>query len=128
MRLRQIGLITTVAAAISFAGCAGRAGPGGNPFSDTYSEKEIKVFVTNLAFSDVTLYGFKNGARNRLGRVVGKQEVVFTMPLEFPTELYFEIDFLAGPKCYTERLVADPGDHLDLVIQNENLSWICRDS
>ncbi|MCJ7627437.1 MAG: hypothetical protein MUO50_03515 [Longimicrobiales bacterium] len=67
-----------------------------------------------------------NGGRRRLGQITGKQENVFTLPLRIPSELYLEIDFLAGPTCLTERMVVDPGDHLELIIQNENLGWTCR--
>ncbi|MBT8398279.1 MAG: hypothetical protein HKO65_14070 [Gemmatimonadetes bacterium] len=128
MKLRHFGIITALAAAVSFAGCAGGAGPEGKAFSDPYSEKEVKLFVTNLAFTDVTLYGITNGGRIRLGRVTGKKEVVFTLPLEFSSELYLEIDYLAGPKCFTERMIVDPGDHLDLLIQAENRTWDCREA
>jgi hypothetical protein len=126
MTLRHVGLIATAAAAISFAGCAGRG--GAQRSADRYWEEDVKLFVTNLAFSDVTLYGITNGARTRLGTVIGKKEVVFTLPVRFPSEVYLEIDFLAGPRCFTERMMVDPGDHLDLTIQNENLAWRCGDS
>lgn len=126
MRFRFSHLIWTVAFAVFLAGCAAGGGRS-NPFDGDYTaEQEIKIFVTNLAFSDVTLYGIANGAPHRLGRVTGKREVAFTMPMRMPSELYIEIDFLAGPKCLTERMMVDPGDHLELTIQNENLSWNCR--
>lgn len=126
MRFRFFHLVMMVAVATVAAGCA-TAGTNASPFEERhYDEREIKIFVTNLAFSDVTLYGFPNGARIRLGRVTGKQEEVFTMPLMAPADFYVEIDFLAGPTCITERMMIDPGDHLDLTIQNENLNWICR--
>lgn len=127
MKLRLAGPIVALAATAFLAGCAAGGG-GANPFSADRYEPEIKIFVTSLAFADVTLYGVTNGGRRRLGQVTGKREVVFTMPFPAPSDLYLEIDFLAGPTCVTERMVVDPGDHLELIIQNENLSWTCRGS
>ena len=124
MKTRHIGTIGVVAFATLLAGCAsGRSGR--EPFSEATRETEVKLFVTNLAFNQVTLYGITNGNRRHLGRLTGKKETVFTLPMDIASELYLEIDFLAGPKCFTERMIVDPGDHLDLVIQNENLSWRC---
>ena len=126
MKLRQLWMITAVAAAVSLAGCAGKTRPAGQPFSDSNSE-EVKLFVTNLAFTDVTVFGITNGGRIRLGRVTGKREAVLTLPMEFSSELYLEIDYLAGPKCYTERMIVHPGDHLELLVQAEHPNWDCRD-
>jgi hypothetical protein len=120
-------MITSVAAAAFFVGCAG-GGSEVDSFPDPYAEKEVKIFVTNLAFMDATIYGITHGGRWRLGQVTGKKETVFTLPMTLPSELYLEIDILAGPKCYTERMMVDPGDHLDLIIQNEGMHWRCGGS
>mgnify|MGYP001825468082 CR=1 FL=1 len=120
-------MITFVAEAALVAGCAGKRSEV-EAFPDPYSEKEVKIFVTNLAFMDATLYGITNGARRRLGRVTGKKDHVFTLPMQLSSEFYLEIDILAGPKCFTERMMVDPGDHLDLVIQNESMHWRCGGS
>ena len=125
MRLRGVGAILAISSAIILAGCAA-GGANGDPFSGDRTENEVKVFVTNLAFMDATIYGVTLGGRRRLGRVTGKKEAVFTMPLPAPSEMYLEIDILAGPTCETERLIVDPGDHLELIIQNENAGWMCR--
>lgn len=119
-----------VAAAVTclLAGCAS-GGNGSNPFSGgTRGESEIKVFVTNLAFMDATVHGVTNGSRRRLGRVTGKRELVFTMPFRHPAEFYLEIDILAGPKCRTEKMMVDPGDHLELLIQTDNPYLFCGGS
>jgi len=127
MKLRQTGLIVAVAAATFLAGCAaGGAKP--DPLSEDRTKQEIKVYITNLAFMDATVYGVINGARRRLGRAAGKREVVLTMPLHFSSEMYMEIDILAGPKCRTERMVVDPGDHLELIIRTDNPNWSCGGS
>lgn len=116
-----------VAVAILLAGCAaGRA--DSNPFSGSGAggAESVKVYITNLAFMDATIYGVTMGGRHRLGRVTGKKEVVFTMPLRAPSIMHLEIDLLAGPRCETERLMVDPGDHLELIINNENAGLRCR--
>jgi len=125
MKSRLTALISTVAVATVLAGCAAGGGQS-DRFSEDASEREIKVWVTNLAFMDATIYGVVNSGRRRLGRVPGKGEAILTMPFRAPSEMYLEIDLLAGPTCETERMTVDPGDHLELIIQNENAGWRCR--
>jgi hypothetical protein len=125
MKHRRIAAIVSVAAVTFLAGCSTFL-PLEDPFAGGKGDHEVRVHVTNLAFSDVTIYGIANGSRHRLGRVTGKREVMLKMPLTFPAQFFLEIDFLAGPKCLTETLTVDPGDDLELIVQNENLSWNCR--
>ena len=125
MKLRIARPVIMVAAATLLAGCAAAMGES-DPFSRTSRETEIKVFVTNLAFMDVTLYGVTNGGRHRLGRLTGKRDFVFTLPMRAPSEFYIELDFLAGPKCQTERMMVEPGEHLELIVQNDSQSYRCR--
>jgi hypothetical protein len=107
-------------------GCATVAGPATDPFAGGGGEKEIKVFITNLAFMDATVYGVTNGgARKRLGRVTGKRESVFTLPFPHSADFQLEIDIMAGPKCKTERMPVNPGDHLELVIRTDNPYLFC---
>ena len=126
--------MTRTARALAFAlataglalGCATMGGPASDPFAEGSGEKEIKVFITNLAFMDATVYGVTNGAaRKRLGRVTGKRESVFTLPFPFSADFQLEIDIMAGPKCKTERMPVDPGDHLELVIRTDNPYLFC---
>jgi hypothetical protein len=120
MKIQHLGTLASLATAALLAGCATGGGESRpESFPQPYAEKEIKIFVTNLAFSDATLYGITNGGRVRLGQITGKKDQVFTLPLEFSSELQLEIDLLAGPRCFTERMMVDPGDHLDLLIENE---------
>lgn len=122
-------LFTVALATIGLAlGCAAAAGPASDPFAGAGGEKEIKVFITNLAFMDATVYGVTNGARKRLGRVTGKRESVFSLPLEHASDFYMEIDILAGPKCRTERMNVNPGDHLELIIRTDNPYLFCAES
>ncbi len=100
-------------------------GEAGSPFPAGAGADEVTVHVTNLAFSDVTLYAVTTGTRERLGVITGKREDTFTFSLDYATEIYLELDFLAGRKCFTERLPVDPGDAFDLVIQQEGLNLRC---
>jgi hypothetical protein len=125
MTNRRKAAIGSVAAVTFLAGCSTFL-PSEDPFAGSKGDHEVRVHVTNLAFSDVTIYGIANGNRHRLGRVTGKREVMLRMPLNFPAQFYLEIDFLAGRKCLTETLTVDPGDDLELIVQNENLTWNCR--
>ena len=117
-------LMAAVTAATLLAACAPGRG-GSDPFSQSRTVEGIKIYIDNVAFMDATVYGVINGARQRLGRVTGKTESVFTMPLKFPSEMYLEIDIMAGPKCRTERIIADPGDSLELVIRTDNPYMFC---
>lgn len=123
MRLRRTRSAVVVALPFLLASCASVSGES-DPFSGGVP-KEVKVYVTNLAFMDATLWGVTTGTRQKLGIATGKREHVFTMPMPFPTQMHIEIDILAGPLCYTERLTVDPGDELELIIQNENANWNC---
>jgi hypothetical protein len=98
-----------------------------DPFSDAGPRSNsVTVYVTNLAFSDATLYAVTTGTRHQLGRVTGKQEAVFTMPLPFPTVMFIEIDLMAGPKCFTDQLTVDPGDEFELIVRNEGANVYCE--
>lgn len=123
MRGRWPGIAVAAAAGVVAAACA--TGGGSGSFGEEPGADEVKVFVSNLAFMDATIYSITNGGRRRLGQVTGKQDAVFTFPLSFPSAMYLEIDLLAGPRCETERFTVDPGDHLELIIQNDFAGWRC---
>jgi hypothetical protein len=119
---------TAMAALALLVGCA-TGSRGSNPFAESpRSEQEVRVFVTNLSFQDATVWSVINGGRRRLGRVSVSKEEVFTVPLNHPAEMYLEVDILAGPRCITETLIVDPGDHLELQVNLNNPYLICRES
>lgn len=124
MKPRQVAFVAALAAATLFTGCAA-GGTASNPFSQDQTAREIKIYIDNRAFMDATIYAVTNGGRRRLGRVVGTRETVFTMPLQVPSELYLEVDLLAGPRCRTERILVDPGDQVEFTIQTDNPRWLC---
>ena len=124
MNSRLPRLMVAVSAVVLLASCAPGRG-GSDPFSNERAAGEIKVIITNLAFMDATVYGVLNGARQRLGRITGRRESVFTMPLRSPAEMYLEIEIRGGPRCRTERTTVHPGENLELVIQTDNPYMFC---
>ena len=103
------------------SGNPSRRGYAGNPMGDS-----ARIFVTNLNFMEVTVYGVTTGSRRKLGIVPGKGEAVLTMPISFPTEIHLEIDLMAGPYCYTDRLTVDAGDEFELFVQQAGANLNCR--
>lgn len=126
--MKRLAAGSTVAiVALLLVSCASARG-GSNPFAETNQEREIHVFITNLAFMDATVYGVTNGSRQRLGRVTGKRESEFTVPFPVTADFWLEVDILAGPKCRTERMTVSPGEHLELIIQTNNPYLFCAAS
>lgn len=108
-------------------GCAG--GGGGiraeatDPFSGDAGERgELRIEVQNYNFSDARIYAVVRDADRRfLGRVTGKRDATFTLRWTLPQPFRLEIDLLAGPRCLTRQIMADPGDVLDLRIEEHFL-------
>lgn len=118
-------LLTTV---LGLAACAS-GGRGGSPFSQDLAERgEIEIKVVNMNFNDATVWAVvSEGMRQRLGNVTGKREEVFTLPWTFSERLRIEFDLVAGPRCYSESLVVNPGDLLELQIaSNVSTDPSCR--
>jgi hypothetical protein len=113
------------AAMLVLAACA-TSDPPRRGYDSNPTAGVARIFVTNLNFMEVTVYGVTTGTRRRLGVVPGKGEKMLTMPISFPTELHLEIDILAGPYCWTERLTVDAGDDFDLVVQQAGSNLNCR--
>ena len=125
--------LISIAALVVITACAssGRAVERGQPFTrDAVAEGTIRVHVQNDNFMDARLYaigsssrlmeilGPQRPSRQHLGIVVGKQQAVLEIPWDFSKPLRIEIDLLAGPKCTTDTIEADPGDILDLRIES----------
>lgn len=90
---------------------AGRMGSGG---------ASIQLRVTNLGFNDATLTAITTGTRSRLGVVPGKANQNFTIPWESLQELRVQISVLAGGDYTTPTVTVNPGERVELLIQ-ENL-------
>ncbi len=113
--------LTSLAALVVIAGCGapGRVVERAGPFTrDAVAEGTIRVHVQNDNFMDARLYAVGLSSRQHLGIVVGKQQAVLEIPWDFSMPLRIEIDLLAGPKCTTRTIDADPGDILDLRIES----------
>ena len=113
--------LTSLAALVVIAACAtqGRVVERGQPFTrDAVREGTIRVHVQNDNFMDARLYAIGLSTRQNLGIVTGKRQAVLEIPWDFSNPLRIEIDLLAGPKCTTDTIEADPGDILDLRIES----------
>lgn len=93
--------------------------PGsGDPFAAAQEgPQRVTLHVRNLNFSEVTLWAVAATGRRRLGTVGGKQDSVYSLTWLVSEPLQIEMDLLAGPRCWTEELIVDAGDILDLEIE-----------
>ena len=115
-----VGLLSLCA--LPLGACASSTpGPSsGDPFSESVAPQQIEIKIVNLNFQDATVWAIAaGGRRERLGRVIGKREAVFTLPWRFSEPLRLEFDLMAGPRCVTEDLMVDPGDLLELQIATD---------
>lgn len=108
-------------------GCFQNPPPSATPFGEEPADRSIRIFVTNLNFMDATLWALTPGTREKLGVVTGKREAIYTLPWRNYTDLKIEIDILAGPRCTTEALPVDPGDDIELIIDQDMInSPLCK--
>ncbi len=113
--------LMSLAALVAIAACAtpGRVVERGQLFTrEPVGEEMIRIHVQNDNFMDARLYAVGLSSRQHLGIVTGKQQAVLEIPWDFSEPLRIEIDLLAGPKCTTRTINADPGDILDLRIES----------
>ena len=81
-------------------------------------EAVVRIQVDNRAFQDATIHAIWPGRRLRLGIVTGATTANYTIPLDRSVLLRFELDLLAGPRCGTREIWADPGDIILLEIDS----------
>jgi len=111
--------LTWLAALVLIAACAtpGRLVEREQTFTrEPVEEETIRIRVQNDNFMDARLHALSLSGRHLLGVVTGKQQAVLAIPWDFSGPLRIEIDLLAGPKCTTRPIDADPGDTFDLRI------------
>ena len=106
----RMAVLCIVLAGGSF-GCAQRRNPFVNPEDAT-----VRVQIDNRAFQDATVHAIWPGRRLRLGIVTGATSANYRLPLDRSVLLHFELDLLAGPRCTTREIWADPGDTIVLEI------------
>lgn len=87
-----------------------------DPFVAQDGPRNVTLHVRNLNFSEVTLWAVARTGRRRLGTISGKQDSVYSLTWRVSEPLQIEMDLLAGPRCWTEELMIDAGDILDLEI------------
>ena len=80
----------------------------------------IQLRVTTLGFNDATLTALTTGSRSRLGVVSGKANQTFNIPWSGLQELRVQISVLAGGDYTTPSVTVNPGERVELLIQ-ENL-------
>ena len=113
--------LTSITALVVIAACAtpGRPVEREQPFArQDVGEDTIRIRVQNDNFMDARLRALGPGGRYLLGVVTGKGQAVLAIPWDFSGPLRIEIDLLAGPKCTTPTIEADPRDTFDLRIES----------
>lgn len=127
MITRPITTHATLSLLLLLVGCSHPGRSSRATFPSDPGAESIRVYVTNRNFMDATVWALTTGSRDRLGIVTGKREAVFTIPWDFSTDLWLEIDMLAGARCTTESLPVDPGDDIEVIIDVDmNGSPLCR--
>lgn len=108
---------TLLAALVLLAACFGRS-RASDPLTAANTPRDVIIEVTNASYSEATLHVYKGGERSRLGIVSALDEATFTIGWENTLDMQINIDLLAGPSCLTRRLPVDPGDIIELTIEN----------
>lgn len=78
-------------------------------------DEEVRLTVRNNDYRDATIYAYWNGARARVGMVIGKTEETFTMRWR-SEDIQLEVDFVGGGGFRTEVVAVYRGDHLEFHI------------
>ena len=111
-------IVFTVAAIALLAGCFGRGSNDFETAASLSSAGQITIHVTNSSYAEATLHVFRGGERSRLGIVGALDEETFTVDWTQPLEMQLRIRLLAGGTCLTRPLPVEPGDVIDLKIEN----------
>lgn len=91
-----------------------------SPFADAqFGPQKLTVHVDNLNFNEATIWLISSTGRRRLGIAGGKNSTDFTIPWTFSDRVQLEIDLLAGPRCTTDTIIADPGDILQMQVESD---------
>ena len=116
----RMTMLCMVLAGASF-GCATSRS---SPFVDS-SEMRIEIQVENRSFELATVHAIWQGKQIRLGTIGGTLTENYTLAWDRSLLLHFRIDLLAGPKCTTSEIWADPGDIIILEIDTRLFSAGC---
>lgn len=113
----SFGLVLTAVACATSA--PGASQPDADPFTEFGPPTSITLLVDNRNFSDARLHVLRPGSTRSLGVVGGKSQAEFELDWDITDPIQIRIDLLAGPTCTTEELRADPGDVLELQIDQD---------
>ena len=104
-----------LALAVALAGCASNSGR--DVFDNTSPEaREAQLTAQNQNFSDATLYAvWDAGTRQRLGMVTGLTSQTFELDIR-GSELRLQVDFIGGGNFTSDRIMINPGDHVQVTI------------
>ena len=117
--------MSTLACVLLLSSCA--TSTADDPFGGRAGDGTIEVEALNLNFNDATLYAIRMGQRIRLGIVTGAKSKMFTVRWPTSQPLRVEIRLLAGERCVTSEILADPGDRIYIEIpQNFATDPSCR--
>lgn len=111
------------AAALLVTGCA--TGASDNPFGGGGPD-QIRIRVINNNQRNVTVYALASATRRRLGRVTSNTAETFSMRWPETQELRLELDFLAGPRCYSTSALVSPGEELEVLVRRTLARLNCR--
>jgi hypothetical protein len=112
-----MAVLCIVLAGGSFGCAAARRNPFVAPEDAT-----ITIQVDNRNFQDATVHAIWPGQRRRLGTVTGITTANFKLQLDRSVLMHFELRLLAGPRCRTREIWADPGDIIVLEIDSRFVS------
>lgn len=114
--VRYVGSVACLALVAVFAACATPRQEGGSPFRVAGNAGEgVLLTVRNNDYSDASIYADWNGAKERVGFVVGKTEETFRMEWRDYT-VRFVVDFVGGGGFQSESIDVYEGDHLEFLI------------
>jgi len=108
-----------VALVLGGVGCFGRGNNAFDAANDPSQSRQITINVTNSSYAEATLHVFRGGERFRLGIVGALDDETFTMDWTQPLDMQVRIRLLAGPSCLTRPIPVDPGDIIELSIDND---------
>jgi hypothetical protein len=113
---RRAGGPALLALALVAAGCASSGRQLSYGGEDAPEPQEARLTAENQNFSDATIYAvWDAGNRQRLGMVTGLTSQTFELPIR-GSELRLMVDFIAGGNFTSDRIMVNPGDHVQVTI------------
>ena len=100
-------------------GCAARANSAFDGTADLARSRQVTINVSNTGYAEATIHVFRGGERFRLGIVGALDDETFTVDWPQPLEMQVRIRLLAGGACLTRPIPVDPGDIIELSIDND---------